>query len=1095
MRASGAALVLMLSAATASGRGAAGSRLARSPVFDRSEEVVLEGEVALRETGGVARITVRKGDVVVRGGGLRVGKYLEITVAEGATLTIHSPIAGGAERGAEIVFDRERAEAWPGALAGLGKKGGGRLVLAGANSYRGLTVVFGGALELARSDAVPGTIVGGNRSTVVCGFPVDQRFLEAHFDSNVCGEVCLALGEDCAEDLDFSRVPGLANASLGAAGAVRYGGRLTPARGVYRLGGGGGDLTLTEPAAADGALLVRGGKVVLPDGSSFADEVVSGARLFVGNAEVVAAPTSLAAAATEDRKIELTWFDHALGEGGYLLEESTDGVRWRRLAECGADVTSHSFAAPERARIFYRVRAWQGDTRSAPSNTVEVDTRAGALEAPEIVDITAGYRWLDVKWECDSARVAGFVVAHSTDGETFAEAARVLGPRRRRAHIYMPKTQTNYLRVAALDYGGRPGPWSHVRTAKTDRDADVQADLIRRFRLLDESRKFTPDAPASLPRYSADEKARQREAGKRLVADVVRDLRSGETYTIPPGVYRVPTNMTFEDKRAFTISAAGARFIYEGERDAALFHFRRCEGGTVAGPMIVQYDVPHFAVARVAAVDAKAMTIDAEVLPGYSTEFDKAPFRSWFPVTEDGHQGARAKFRRVESLGRRKIRMHYSYVLGHRPRVGGYIALNSNVPWVYPVYGDSRANASRNMTYRDITGYGTMAQHYHEGEGGTVRFINYRILPQPGTSQVACGQPGQFFMNRTGTLVMDGCEFNTAWDDGINLCATSGIVSAQDASNVVYLHRLDTDVRAGDRLSFYDFDTLEFKGRGRVEEVEVVQGAEFVNAGNFWFKTRGGKHTYHTRAAKVTLDRNVGDVMFAQVFNDDLGASDIIVRNCYWRDMMPDAIMMQSARRGLIANNLFFHNVGPAVHTQMNQFWLEGKWSDNMTVVNNVSWENAPPWRNYSSARAAFSFHASRENPGVPLIENYVIDGNRSYNNAWPGIQAANLKSALIARNLIVNPCLGLRRPDPARFATQDNSTGMKSFPEDAAGIVLHGGRDITLVDNTIVFDRELATVRKGIHVGPGVDAATLVDEGNRVVTEDRTPPRPDFGK
>jgi len=1067
-------------------------------VFNGDAEITFEGVVSPGQVNGISQITVNKGHVVLNGGCIDFTKYMEITVAEGSTLTVHSKVTGGKARVAEIDFpSREGAERWPEAISGIAKKGLGTLVLAGGNTYQGFTLVYDGTLEIKTPDSVSRPLIGGNVSRIILDFPVTQAFLEGHFTANVCGDLQLLLTQDCAEDLDLSEIPGLANATLGALGKVTYSGTLTPARGAYRLGGDGGRLTLTKPIAGK-ALFVSDGKIVLPHESQLTSVTFKNATLKMGSRKVIAAPTSLIAEGTHDARIKLSWFDQAIDEDAYVLQTSDDGRHWQGFKSFAANTTETVFDAPKHKVTHYHVYAKRGDIHSTGSNRIEVDTRTEALTAPDIVDITAGYKWLDVKWESDNHNIAGYVVSHSTDGHHFKEITRVLGEDRRRAHIYMPKTQKNYLKVAAIDYSGSPGPWSTAESAMTNKDADVQADLIKRFELLSPGRKFNPEAPASLPNYSEAQKELQRKAGASLVKDIEARLKDGTTYTIPAGVYRVARGVFIEGKKNFTIHAPNTRFFWEGGKSAPLFKFRKCESGTVAGPMILQYEVPHFAVAKVHAVDPEAKTIDAKVLPGYSTEFDKAPFRSWFPVTQDGHQGARAKFNRVENLGARNIRMHYGYVLGHSPQVGGYIALNSNVPYVWPVDGDSRENASRNMTYKDITGYGTMTQHYHEAEGGTVRFINIRILPQPGTSQVACGQPGQFFMNRTGTMIVDGCEYNTAWDDGINLCATSGIVSAQDAGNVVYLHRLSRQVRPGDVLSFYDFNKLTYRGRARVKQVEILEDPDVINAGNLWFKSRAGKHSYHIEAAKVTLDRAIGNVILAQVFNDSLGAKDIIVRNTYWRDMMPDAIMMQSAQRGLIANNLFFHNVGPAVQTQMNQFWLEGKWSNNMMIINNVSWENAPVWRRYSSRRAAFSFHASPDNPSIPLISNYVLDGNRSYNNAWPGIYTANLNGALITRNLIVNPCMGLRRPDPKLFDTQDNAdqaNTMRSIPEDAAAIGLHGGRHITLKDNTILFDKTLAPCTKGIYIGEGVDQGTFVNKNNRVSIVDKTPVRPDFGK
>ena len=513
-----------------------------------------------------------------------------------------------------------------------------------------------------------------------------------------------------------------------------------------------------------------------------------------------------------------------------------------------------------------------------------------------------------------------------------------------------------------------------------------------------------------------------------------------------------------------------------------MFRFKRCEGGTFAGPLIIQQEVPHWSVGRILKVDRAARTTDAEILPGYATDFAKSRRRKWFPVTPEGYQVIRASYSKVENLGGRRIRLHFKRRGGEALGVGGYLTLTSSLPEIHPVYGDRLDGVSRNMTYKDITGYGLMTEHYHEGEGGTVRFINYRILPQPGTSQLACGQPGQYFMGRSATLVMDGCEFNTAWDDGINLTTLSGMVSAQDAPDVVYLVRLTTKIRPGDMLRFYDYVKLTFLGEGRIREIETVEDPAVVNGGNFWFKTHRCCRNDRKDAARVTLDRDVGNVVFAQAVNADLGAADVVVRNCYWRDMQPDAVMLQSANSGLIANNLFFRNAGPAVHAQMNQYWQEGKWPDNLIIVNNVIWDHPPVTNPGKSTCAAIRAHAGEtvnyalgDRSDAPLLSNFVIDGNRIYNPAWSGIRLVNMKTALIARNLIVSPA---RFGEPA---------------PDTAGIAILGGTGITLEDNTVILNG--SPVERGIYIGPGVDRETLKLENNRVIERREVHPRPMFGK
>ncbi|MHC4251367.1 MAG: autotransporter-associated beta strand repeat-containing protein, partial [Planctomycetota bacterium] len=138
-----------------------------NPVFQTDAEVTIEGEVAPGESEGIARITVRKGSVTLAGGTIRIGTVLEIVVDEGATLTIRSGLTGGRDCPADLPYDNQQAWTLPAMkCSGLYKTGGGRLVLGGASSYRGLTIVAGGILEARTRASVPGKLIGVNRGVI-----------------------------------------------------------------------------------------------------------------------------------------------------------------------------------------------------------------------------------------------------------------------------------------------------------------------------------------------------------------------------------------------------------------------------------------------------------------------------------------------------------------------------------------------------------------------------------------------------------------------------------------------------------------------------------------------------------------------------------------------------------------------------------------------------------------------------------------------------------------------------------------------------------------------------------------------------------------
>ncbi len=87
-------------------------------------------------------------------------------------------------------------------------------------------------------------------TAVIAGYAADQALLG---QINAASTGALALGVNSSNNLDFTADPTL---SLGAVGLRTYGGTITPGASGYRLGGGGGTLTLTTPLTGSNALTI-----------------------------------------------------------------------------------------------------------------------------------------------------------------------------------------------------------------------------------------------------------------------------------------------------------------------------------------------------------------------------------------------------------------------------------------------------------------------------------------------------------------------------------------------------------------------------------------------------------------------------------------------------------------------------------------------------------------------------------------------------------------------------------------------------------------------------------------------------------------------
>ena len=155
----------------------------------------------------------------------------------------------------------------------ISKVGGGTVTLTAVNTYTGGTTVSAGALQFNASTAIGGT--GANvkvaaGATAAAGYAINQTFL-TRIDPTSAGVVALA-GVASSNALTFSTL-GLTGVSLGATIAATYSGTLTPAGGAYRLGGGGGTLTVSSTLSGANALTAFGsgtvGTVILTSAASY----------------------------------------------------------------------------------------------------------------------------------------------------------------------------------------------------------------------------------------------------------------------------------------------------------------------------------------------------------------------------------------------------------------------------------------------------------------------------------------------------------------------------------------------------------------------------------------------------------------------------------------------------------------------------------------------------------------------------------------------------------------------------------------------------------------------------------------------------------
>ncbi len=226
-----------------------------SAVFSAGDDATGAYTITVDGTQNVAGIGFEDGTVTVEGGtALQLTANGAVSVANGLTASISTPFT-------EDATPRE-----------LSKSGAGTLVLSGDNSgVTGGMVLAGGATVFDSPAAIAGTTRNaaiGTAGTAVFGAGFSSGDVATALADRITADSTgtIAVDNQLATDFDFN-TPGLTAAYLGAVGNVGYTGTVTPNGTTYRLGGGGGTLTMANTNALTGAnsLVVRGGGTVVLD--------------------------------------------------------------------------------------------------------------------------------------------------------------------------------------------------------------------------------------------------------------------------------------------------------------------------------------------------------------------------------------------------------------------------------------------------------------------------------------------------------------------------------------------------------------------------------------------------------------------------------------------------------------------------------------------------------------------------------------------------------------------------------------------------------------------------------------------------------------
>jgi hypothetical protein len=175
-----------------------------------------------------------------------------------------------------------------------------------------------------------------------------------------------------------------------------------------------------------------------------------------------AAPTGLAAAVINERRVNLSWTDHSAGESGFRVERRVGAGSWTALNLLAPDVAAYAdTTVVEETTYQYRVLAYDAAGDSAPSNTASATTPALSIPLAPSGLQTAALSATEVRvtWVDNAFNEDGYRVERKTGaGGAWAQVA-TLGPNAGAGWVDtgLSETTTYYYRTRAYNGAGDSG--------------------------------------------------------------------------------------------------------------------------------------------------------------------------------------------------------------------------------------------------------------------------------------------------------------------------------------------------------------------------------------------------------------------------------------------------------------------------------------------------------------------------------------------------------------------------------------------------------------------------------------------------------------
>ncbi|RRJ94303.1 right-handed parallel beta-helix repeat-containing protein [Opitutaceae bacterium TAV4] len=579
----------------------------------------------------------------------------------------------------------------------------------------------------------------------------------------------------------------------------------------------------------------------------------------------------------------------------------------------------------------------------------------------------------------------------------------------------------------------------------------------------------TGPLPADIAAWTDAIKQQQRDAGKRLLAQIAADVADGKKdIRIPAAHYRFaettgeryPTHILLpKNMDGVTLDFQGSTLWFETESSGIVLSNAR---NTTLRNVYLDWDPLPFIQGTVTAIQPNDGTFDVKLDPGYERAVPglmKDPWRGrgivFDPTTRElkaGQLGCEVTFSwsARQPDGSHRLKFHG---FNNAPIAESGIAVGDPYAMLRRMQRAVRMEGTDNCTLEDVTLYASPFVAFVHSAGGAPTFRRCNILRRPGTNRLMAGNAdGINCDNMTKGPLIEDCRMETLGDDFVNVHGHLARVIWQEAPDQIV-------ITVPNRRGKMDTPrTVEFLERATMRSLGKRQAT--------WTSTRWKlerdrcladlKHQWHSGAAsalstasigktlpasRLKLDRPIeitGDVI---MLCEELSSPGTIIRGNDFKGSLARGLRLQSPHV-LVENNKLSITQGNAITLNGHAaYWGEGPYVYDAIIRNNTIDDTSRAGRVSGGHRASILVREGSDYATTRLPRDIRIEQNTITRSGGSAIVVRGVDNLAITGNTIIG--YGQFPPSPP-IKGQEQPTGV------GAAIVVDSIKGLTLDKNTI---------------------------------------------